>query len=505
VREARFSDWATLRTGQTPAFLGLVSVVYADGGRDTYFVPLATMTGEQATRVLAETPSAVLARITGARKGIIVDALMDDDSCTRLAVAIQQAQQSVTARGALRGSVLAETLAIGADARWTRGSGDQSNSLAFVNDRLVLKVFRRIEPGPNPEFEIARVLARRGFTRTPALVGALEYERATLEPSVVALVQDLVHHQGSGWDFIIDELGRYYERVAARGAEHASTLAASRSSDGRPPSPWRSIPSAETGEPTQPTPFFLSLEGYYLAAAAVLGRRTAELHLALADDSDPAFAPERLGPAELQEMSTGMRQHAAGVLDLHERRLRALPEAVQPRAETLLAARDGLLARFERVSELEQAGARIRIHGDYHLGQVLRTEEDIVILDFEGEPARSLAERRARQSPLKDVAGMLRSFSYAAYAALFAFTVHSSTEYPTLEGWGDEWEHWVSNAFFAEYLGTMAPSGLLPADDSIDPFLQALVLDKALYELGYELNNRPDWVRIPLIGLLKVL
>ena len=147
---------------------------------------------------------------------------------------------SVTANGALRGSLLGETLAVGPDARWTRGSGDQSNSLAFVNDRFVLKLFRRIEPGPNPEFEIARVLARRGFSRTPALVGALEYERAALEPSVIALVQDLVHHQGSGWDFIIDELGRYYERVAARGAEHASTLSIGRSADGRRLSPWRS-------------------------------------------------------------------------------------------------------------------------------------------------------------------------------------------------------------------------------------------------------------------------
>ena len=128
-----------------------------------------------------------------------------------------------------------------------------------------------------------------------------------------------------------------------------------------------------------------------------------------------------------------------------------------------------------------------------------------MILDFEGEPARSLAERRARQSPLKDVAGMLRSFSYAAYAALFAFTVHSSADYPTLEGWGDDGSTGSRMLSLREYLGTMAPSGLLPDDESIDSLLQALVLDKALYELGYELNNRPDWVRIPLIGLLKLL
>jgi maltose alpha-D-glucosyltransferase/alpha-amylase len=505
LREARFSDWATIRAGQTPAFMATVSVLYADGGRDNYQVPLATMTGDQAGRVLSETPSAVLARITGARKGIIVDGPLDDDTCSRLVTAIEQGRHLVTAKGALRGSLLGERLAIGPEARWTRGSGDQSNSLAFVNDRFVLKLFRRIEPGPNPEFEIARVLARRGFTRTPALVGALEYDRTALEPSVIALVQDLVHHQGSGWDFIIDELGRYYERVAARGVEHDATLSIGRRPDGSRLPPWRSNTAAETSGESQPTPFFMSLEGYYMAAAAMFGRRTAELHLALADDSDPAFAPERLGPSELQALGESMRLHAAGVLDLLGRRLATLPETVQPRAETLLAARSELLARFERVSALEDAGARIRIHGDYHLGQILRTEEDIMILDFEGEPARSLAERRAKQSPLKDVAGMLRSFSYAAYAALFAFTVRSSADYPVLESWGDEWEHWVSSAFCAEYLATMAPSGLLPGDGSLDPLLQALVLDKALYELGYELNNRPDWVRIPLIGLLKLL
>ena len=164
--------------------------------------------------------------------------------------------------------------------------------------------------------------------------------------------------------------------------------------------------------------------------------------------------------------------------------------------------------RFDDLrSESSDAGLRIRIHGDYHLGQVLRTEEDFVILDFEGEPARSIAERRRQQSPLKDVAGMIRSFSYAAYAALFAFTVHAPDNYPALEPWADTWQHWSADAFLKGYLAGMEDAPLMPRPRLRcgERLLSAFMLDKALYELGYELNNRPDWVRIPLIGIRKLI
>jgi maltose alpha-D-glucosyltransferase / alpha-amylase len=148
------------------------------------------------------------------------------------------------------------------------------------------------------------------------------------------------------------------------------------------------------------------------------------------------------------------------------------------------------------------------VHGDYHLGQVLRTEEDFIILDFEGEPARSVAERKAKYSPLKDVAGMVRSYSYAAYAALFAFTLHAPDDYPLLEAWADTWQHWVAAAFLSGYRATIGAAGrpasaLLPSGDRFNRLLSAFVLEKATYELAYELNNRPDWVRIPLTGLVK--
>ena len=199
-----------------------------------------------------------------------------------------------------------------------------------------------------------------------------------------------------------------------------------------------------------------------------------------------------------------MKRHAVGVLGVLQDRLPALGESARTQAEAVLAARSTLVDELDRIRRVDRAGLRTRIHGDYHLGQVLRAEEDIVILDFEGEPARPLSERRAKQSPLKDVAGMMRSFSYAAYAALFAFTVHAPAEYTSLEPWADTWQHWASESFLQGYCAAMGQAAIVPHGASFSELLRAFALEKAMYELGYELNNRPDWVRIPLTGILKL-
>jgi maltose alpha-D-glucosyltransferase/alpha-amylase len=238
----------------------------------------------------------------------------------------------------------------------------------------------------------------------------------------------------------------------------------------------------------------------------MLGRRTAEMHLALASARGPAFAPEPLDAAALSVLAADMRAHAEASLNLLAERASTLNEASRAAADAVLAARTALLARFDDVRTLSSGtGQRIRVHGDYHLGQVLRTEEDFVILDFEGEPQRSIAERRVKHSPLKDVAGMVRSYNYAAYAALFAFTVHAPDDYPLLESWADTWQHWAAEAFLAGYTSAIGDSDLVPSRDAWTPLLRAFTLDKAMYELSYELNNRPDWVRIPLAGIRKIM
>jgi maltose alpha-D-glucosyltransferase/alpha-amylase len=495
IQQARFSDWSTIRQGRNPAFVSMVNVDYTDGWTETYVLPLSLLSEDQAARALNDAPAKVLAKITGARKGIIVDGLEDDDVCDRLLSFAGAEQEIASARGSIRGCPLLAPFERPPDRTWTRGSGDQSNSVAFASDRYVLKVFRRIEPGPNPEFEIGRFLADRGYKRTPPLLGALEYNRPSLDPGTIGVVQGFVKHQGSGWEYTIDDLHRYFERVAARIGR----------SGGRDASSALPAPPALPAYPAAPTPFFNALEHFYLLSAATLGRRTGELHLTLADSKDPAFAPEQLTASRLDAIAAGMTRHATDVLGMLEERLDALSEPTRVQAQAVLAVRHAIVAALDGARSIDRAGFATRIHGDYHLGQVLRVEEDFVIVDFEGEPGRTLAQRRAKHSPLKDVAGMTRSFSYAAYAALFAFAAPAAADYADLEPWADAWQHWATEAFLGGYraaLGSASPLSL--SDDAFAALLHTFELEKALYELGYELNNRPDWVRIPLSGILKL-
>jgi maltose alpha-D-glucosyltransferase / alpha-amylase len=514
IKQARFTDWTAIRLGRHPAFLTIVSIEYTDGWTESYFVPLAFVADDDGERAVKTSPVSVLARVTGARKGAIVDGIYDDDLWGRLLELIEKGQELATSRGSVHGLMEARPLDLDSERRWTRGSGDQSNSLAFVNDRYVLKLFRRMAPTPNPEYEISSVLTRRGFTRTPALAGALQYLRPNLEPGTLGVLQAAVKHQGSGWEFTVDELRRFYERVSARVREtHAGHVPDPGASAypvpldhpvGHPTGPASAAYPAH-GSLTEPPPLFAALENWYLTSAATLGRRTAELHLILADTPGPEFSSEPLDAAALEALANDMRAHAVTMLELLERRIGTLNETSRPHAEAVLANRAALLSRFDDLRGLDYAGSRIRIHGDYHLGQVLRTEEDFVILDFEGEPDRSIAYRRAKQSPLKDVAGMIRSYSYAAYAALVAFTIHTPDSNAVLEPWADTWQYWVSDAFLNGYRSMVGDSSLVPRGERWDRLLRAFVIEKALYELGYEVNHRPDWVRIPLIGIRKLV
>jgi len=247
--------------------------------------------------------------------------------------------------------------------------------------------------------------------------------------------------------------------------------------------------------------------GAYPGIASTLGRRTAEMHLALASDStNRAFVPEPLVAADLERLTADATGQARQALQLLASVQSSLPEDVRRAADRLLQSGDTLLERIRSTPRLEFVASRIRVHGDYHLGQVLLSEGDFYILDFEGEPARPLSERRLKQSPLKDVAGMIRSFGYAAYAALFAHTASRPSELARLEPWARIWQLCSSSAFLGAYFAAVAGALFVPtAPAERDGLLELFVIDKMLTELSYELNNRPDWARIPLRGLLDLL
>jgi maltose alpha-D-glucosyltransferase/alpha-amylase len=241
-----------------------------------------------------------------------------------------------------------------------------------------------------------------------------------------------------------------------------------------------------------------------------LGRRTAELHLALASDPvDPNFAPEPFTAGYQRPLHQSMRNLTGRVLQLLRRRLKTLPEAAQAEAQQVLDFEPELFRRFHSLLDHKISALRTRTHGDYHLGQVLYTGKDFVIIDFEGEPARPLKERRLKRSPIQDVAGMLRSFHYAAYAAFFeqaASGLVQPQSQTTLEMWSRFWHTWVSVAFLKTYLQVANGAPFLPQSPAeLRILLDAYLLEKAVYELGYELNNRPGWVKIPLQGILQTL
>jgi maltose alpha-D-glucosyltransferase/alpha-amylase len=491
---ARFVDWTTLRHGAHPAFLTIVEAEYRDGGRERYVLPLAMSSGREAAALERERPTEVLAQITGARKGLLHDGLLDDGTCQTLLGAVRDRQHLAMKHGSLQAANMdpAAAWAPAAPTPIVHPAPDQSNSSVLFGQRVFMKVFRRIEPGANPDLEIGEFLTQRGFPRVPPLLGSLSYVRNDDEPAAMAMLHPYVFNQGNGWQVTVEELARYFDRTLALPAPAVAPDAA------------RAWAFGEGGGPPSGISEPIAI---YLTTAEVLGRRTGELHMRLADapPDNVAFAPERLTADDLEAMARAMRSHAVAQFEQLAASLERMDDRRRDMAKRVLSRRDVVVRQLEEARHVHEAGGRIRCHGDFHLGQVIVTEGDVMFLDFEGEPARPLRERRAKCSPLRDVAGMLRSFSYAALTGLGAATATRHEDVERLAPWADVWETWVTATYLRAYRAATQDAPFLPprvAD--FQGLLQLFTLDKALYELGYELNNRPDWVHIPLTGLLRV-
>ena len=496
VESVRFLDASAPGELAGSSRLTLIEVAYTSGRPDTYLLPLGLATGPAADRIGREEPGRVVARLD--EVGLVHDALAEPAVCSALLDAIAGSRAIPAGSGTIRGEPTSAFDAargpVDKPLAVTKGSFEQSNSAVIFGDRLILKVFRRLDPGINPDFEIGRFLSEKtSFDRVPRTAGALLYDRPGSEPLMLGILQGLVPNQGSGWDHALGELKGYYEQV-----DHQAGPTAPGSFEGRP---LLDLAGLEVPEAARRT------IGGYLEAGATLGRRTAELHLALASDPDaPAFVPEPITAHDLEDMAGAIRGQVEKALKVLEARLGTLPEATRDQASRVLERSGSLLEGLQALPGLTIDAAKTRVHGDYHLGQVLRTGDDFVLLDFEGEPAKPLAERVRKASPLKDVVGMLRSFDYAAFAALFAFAGDRPEVFDRLVPWAKAWRTWVSSAFLKEYLATAGDAPFIPRDRShVGRLLDALTLDKALYELLYELNNRPDWVRIPLQGVAALL
>jgi maltose alpha-D-glucosyltransferase / alpha-amylase len=494
ILSAGIADWAILQASNSAWIM--LEVRYERGEPERYMGLLGMAFGDRADELRQSAPKAVIARIVSDEgAGVLYDALLNDAACEEVLALIANQTQLAAQQAAFRG-VRAATFQYGGDGsppKVQRSSAEQSNSSILFGDRFILKLFRRQQAGPNPDCEIGQYLTQQAhFENVPAFLGSIDYVPQTGESSTAAMVQTFVANEGDGWKLTVEELERFYETNAP-------------------------VAFPADGEAAGTTDFVELSEqpasqvardhvGIYLESAAALGRRTAALHMALAlPSADLAFAPEPLTVADLNTAFAELRQRASAAFDVLKENLAQLPDDLVELAALLLSRRRNILDRFRPFAGEELRAQRIRIHGDYHLGQVLRVKTDYVIIDFEGEPARPLSERRSKQSPLKDVAGMLRSFSYAAYSTLMNYTTRRPEDLTRLEPWAQLWERSSAAEFLRAYREAARTSEFLPAGkEAFRRLLDVYLLDKALYELRYELNNRPTWLRIPLMGLLSL-
>jgi maltose alpha-D-glucosyltransferase / alpha-amylase len=494
VEAVRVYDWTALQDTPFPAALVLLRVRYSNGSSETYFVPISVMNGEHAAQLLSESPDRVLCRIDwNGSASLLCDGITDDETCRGLLKMIGSGADILSRRGTIRAlptrvfPQLRET--VGEIPAVSRTSREQSNTSVFFGDRLMLKLYRKMDTGVNPEFEVLRYLTEdAGFDRAPQLAGGIEYVPFEHEPQTMAILESAVENQGNGWEWMLEELSRFYEHCAA-GSEKERAMSS----------------TAHETEDVATSAVFREAIGLSLESAATLGRRTAEMHLALASRRDiAAFSPEAFLREDFENEILLLRAEAADSFKILRDNLSRLPEDSLAQAGQLLRDQKVVTKYLDQLVPFPMSLSKIRIHGDYHLGQVLHVRNDYVIIDFEGEPGRPLAERRLKTSPLKDVAGMLRSFSYAAYTGLFNYTNRRPDQLTRLSACAASWEAEVSSLFLKDYCEFAKGASFLPQDPAgLKRLLDVFVLVKAFYELRYEINNRPAWVRIPVQAIME--
>ncbi|HET9492621.1 MAG TPA: putative maltokinase [Chloroflexia bacterium] len=504
IREVRFVDSLAIVHGESHrTYIAIAEVAYEDGDSQRYVLPLnVVLASEIGAEALTAHGLIATWQVDAAavrRTLIATDAIFDADFASGLLDAVATGHRWAGERGdivAWSTPELASLAPAGTDLTPSVLGTEQSNTSILYGQALILKLFRRLEEGTSPELEIGRALQTANFAETPPLGGALEYVQPGGEPLTLAVLQGYVPNRGDAWGYTIETLVDYFRSAL----------------EGTPDTRLAEVPTPDLIELSRHS----APEGLddvsvgYLRSAAQLGRTTARMHLALARvGGGPAFEPEPLDIEHREHMYAAMRllaDEAFGLLRARQGEI--LPDA-RDEAADVLARSETIERHFSPLIGSDTGGLRTRVHGDYHLGQVLYTGGEFYIIDFEGEPVRNLADRRRKHSPLKDVAGMVRSFHYAAYSGLFN---HGRAHNRKVAGdrdaerWADAWYYWTSAAFLREYLATTEGSGLLPeGEDGLRVLLSAYLLEKAVYELVYEMNNRPTWVAIPLKGISALL
>jgi maltose alpha-D-glucosyltransferase / alpha-amylase len=467
-------------------------------------LPLACAFAEQADRICRDWPALVVARLTLSRQnrdGVLYDALADQAFCLALLKLISSRHTLAGNAGELEAThtaLLRRLRMQGALALVPAASkAEQTNSSIIYGNQLVLKLFRRLEGGINPDLEISRFLSEREFPHSPALGGALEYRGSTEEPTTVGILTAFIPGCRTAWEYTLDALSRFYERVQTLPVE-------------RRQAPLPQPASITKLAAAQLTDDVAEMIGTYLEAARLLGRTTAALHVALASEvSDPNFTPEPSTPHSQRGFFQSMRMLTLHTFRILSQRLSTLQPGTRAQAQEILGLEFEILKRFRAIYERSIDAVRIRHHGYYHLGQVLYTGKEFLIIDFEGDPAVSLGERRLKRSPLRDVAEMIHSFRDAAHAALLNQVGHGTltpAQMGPLQDWARFWSRWVGATFYLAYRRAVGTSSFLPPNETdLQLMTDAYLMRKAIYELGKDLDHRPAWVAVPCEAILELV
>ena len=459
--------------------LHLLSVadVTLHGGEQRYFLLLSAVWGEDHLTMGPRLP-ATLAKLRQAnRVGAILDGAVVEDMAKVLLASLRDDRElDAAAEGRVVFSGTDRLREVAADAGEPRVmSAEQSNASIAFSDKVILKLYRRLRSGVQPDIEIARFLTdETDFQATPPLLGTIDWIDAEGQVTTLGAASEFVRNQGDAWTYVTDALDRDMERL-------------------------------DTGDPDAGAEDVGTVIGGPLDLGEVLGRRTAELHRALSSGKDASdFGIELLTAERLSGVVEEVKGEAVALLDRLSGQGASLGETGQALTEAVLARREALLARLDGLKGLTSSGGLCRVHGDYHLGQVLVVQTDVMIIDFEGEPTRSLAERVAKTSPLRDVAGMLRSFDYALWSTVRRRLQLGGDRERTLAS-VDDWRRATQGTFLDAYRTTMAGAPVYPEDaDFEQAMLDLFLIQKAVYEVGYEMAMRPDWIDIPLRGLLAL-
>ncbi len=480
-----------------PVTLFIAEVVYNDGLPESYQLPLAFMPLEKEEQIRDIPKKGILANLTvGKEEGILFDAVFSENYRNTLLENIKKGKKVNSGNETLEFSKGKEKIKLKTESFNSRILETEQNNTSIIYDnKYLLKLYRRLDSTINPDLEITKYLSETAqFKNAPKFVGSISYHTAIRNNVILGMAQDLEANHSNAWEYTKDALHRYIDNVLTR---HKEVKLNQSNYNLTEPIDYSEIPEDMK----------MLMGNIFPERIALLGQRSVEMHQALASHPGTKdFEHEDFSLHYQRSLFSSLQSLTRSTFENLEKNLNDLPEAIKEEAQEVLDMRNEVLECFKRVFDHKIPTLKIRTHGDFHLNQVLWTGKDFMIKNYEGEPARPFSERRLKRSPLRDVAAMIRSFHYAAYSSIMEHEYDKLRKDSGLEKWAESWYYYITRLFLHGYFENMGENNFIPKDkEDYNILLDTFLLEKAVYELNYELNNRPDWVLIPIRGIRSII